>query len=551
MNVNRSDKVLELVSAAYGAAIEPERFDDLLEAWDRWCEEYLDAAEIEFQTISPKFEDALSASERLEDNLPSVPAIESTQAPLIVLDADENVVAINAAASGMITRGDVDTEHLIRSRRIAKLNLNEDENGAYRSQGFRGGQSYLTVEAPASAAIKAQYPKAELMIMLSLLEWDDAFSDQLKSRFNLSEAELRVARGLLDGRTAQEISATLHRSVATVRSHIKALLSKSGARRQTEFVQLLTILRQVGDRATPTTPLDNLMGDFRTETWAGPAGNLHVVRYGKGRRSVYLTTSSLPEETKPVRAAFADAGIEIIAPARPGFRGEASQDKDSSVALLDDWIERLQVELGPDALFIGHREGGILAAKAAQRVLERGGSVGGLVLISTGAPTRDIAEFDDSPTTIKRSFRAARFAKAGLALGYHTAARVFRSGSYGQERILEYFFRDSPVDAALMAEPYYRETMLANLSYCFAQPSQIARDVGDWGSDWSPALNTVAASAPVLFLHGDAHSFLLPSRIEEITSESNAISLKLLRGSGQLALYEKAKEIADELRVLD
>ena len=66
MNVNRSDRVLELVSAAYGAAIEPERFDDLLEAWDRWCEEFIDVEEVAFQTISPQFEDALSASERLE-----------------------------------------------------------------------------------------------------------------------------------------------------------------------------------------------------------------------------------------------------------------------------------------------------------------------------------------------------------------------------------------------------------------------------------------------------------------------------------------------------
>jgi hypothetical protein len=52
------------VSAAYGAAIAPERFDDLLEAWDRWCEEFIDVEEVAFQTISPQFEDAASASER-------------------------------------------------------------------------------------------------------------------------------------------------------------------------------------------------------------------------------------------------------------------------------------------------------------------------------------------------------------------------------------------------------------------------------------------------------------------------------------------------------
>ena len=407
----------------------------------------------------------------------------------------------------MIARGEVDPEHLIRSRRSSKQNFGADEIGAYRCQGRKDGENYLTVEAPVTAAIKVQNPKAETMIMLSLLEWDDAFSDQLKVRFNLSDAELRVARGLLEGRTAQEISATLNRSLATVRSHIKALLTKSGARRQTEFVQLLTILRQVGRKA-----------------------------------------NSAPEETKAVREAFADAGLSIIAPARPGFRGEATRaDQDASIALVEGWTDRLIKEAGPGALFIGHREGGILAAKAAQAVLARGGSVGALILISTGAPTRDIAEFDDSPETIKRSFRAARFAKAGLTLGYHTAARVFRSGSYGQDKILEYFFRDSPVDAKLMSDANFREAMLANLDYCFRHPSQIARDVGDWGSDWSAALDDVAASATVHFIHGDAHSFLLPSRVMDLAAQKSAVSATLLDGSGQLALYERTKAISNVL----
>lgn len=551
MNVNRSDRVLELVSAAYGAAIEPERFDDLLEAWDRWCEEFIDVEEVAFKTISPQFEDALSASERLEDKQPRVSAIENTQAPLIVLDADDHMVAVNAAASGMIARGDVDLKHLIGSRRTAKQNLGAEEISAYRCRGVKGGPSYLTVEASVTAAIKAQNPKAETMIMLSLLEWDDAFSDQLKARFNLSDAELRVARGLLEGRTAQEISATLNRSLATVRSHIKALLTKSGARRQTEFVQLLTILGQFGRKADATPEDDELTSDFQSETWIEPAGKLHVVRYGAGRPAIYFTTSSLPEETKAVRAAFSNAGLAIMAPARPGFRGETARaDEDASIALIEGWIDRLQKEAGPNALFIGHREGGILAAKAAQAVLERGGSVGGLILISTGAPTRNIAEFDDSPETIKRSFRAARFAKAGLTLGYHTAARVFRSGSYGQDRILEYFFRDSPVDAKLMSEPYYRQTMLANLNYCFKHPSQIARDVGDWGSDWSAALDAVASVAPVRFIHGESHSFLLPSRIEDAASKNDGVSLTLLGGSGQLALYEQPQEISYVLGAL-
>lgn len=546
MTSNRPDRTLELVSAAYGAAIEPERFDDLLAAWDHWCEENLDEAEVAFEALTPKFEDAISAAETLKGTAPQASAIDAAQAPMILLDTADDVIAVNAAASALVANGDLDTAHLMGSRRRAEVDVGESAVGAYRCSGVSGGRSYLAVETSASDAIIAQHPSADRLLMLSLLDWDSAFSDELKARFGLSDAELRVARGLLEGRTAQEIAGVLSRSVATVRSHIKALLTKSGARRQTELVQLLTILRQIGDSAVPS-PQTIASGDFALEDWRGPAGVLSVARYGAGRRALYFTTSSLPEETPEVRAAFSAAGLQIIAPARPGFRGDAPPGKDGSRALLNDWTDRLMEEAGPNPLFIGHREGGILAAKIAAAFLEKGGDVGGLALISTGAPTADIADFDQAPKTIKRSFRAARFAIAGLTLGYQTAARVFRSGSFGEDRILEYFFRDSPADAARIGDPYLRKTMLENLSYCFRDPSQIARDVGDWGADWSAALNGVAAKAPVTFIHGREHSFQLASRIEAIVEKRDSVSCRILDGMAQLALYEAPEEVAAEI----
>ena len=550
MTANRPDRTLELVSAAYGAAIEPERFDDLLAAWDLWCEENIDEAEVKFEPLTPKFEDAISAAETLKGAAPKASAIDAAQAPMILLDGEDNVIAVNGAASALIGHGDLDTAHLMGSRRRAEVSIGENAVGAYRCSGVSGGRSYLAVETSVSEAVAAQHPSADRVLMLSLLDWDDGFSDELKVRFGLSDAELRVARGLLEGRTAQEIAGALGRSVATVRSHIKALLTKSGARRQTELVQLLTILRQIGDSAASAQPPAIAAGDYALEEWRGPAGALSVARYGAGRRVLYFTTSSLPEETEEVRAAFAAAGLEVVAPARPGFRGDAPRGRDASRALLNDWTDRLMDEAGRGALFVGHREGGILAAKTAAACLAKGGDVGGLALISTGAPTVDIADFDEAPKTIKRSFRAARFALAGLTLGYHTAARVYRSGAYGEDRILEYFFRDSPTDAARIGDPYLRQTMLDNLSYCFRDPSQIARDVGDWGADWSEALLTVCGQAPVKFIHGRDHTFQLASRIEALAARTEGVSCRILDGVAQLALYEAPADVASEIASL-
>jgi DNA-binding CsgD family transcriptional regulator len=61
---------------------------------------------------------------------------------------------------------------------------------------------------------------------------------ELRSLFALTPAEARVAC-LLPERTVEEIARDLGVRVATVRSHVQQLLSKTGARRQSELVRLL------------------------------------------------------------------------------------------------------------------------------------------------------------------------------------------------------------------------------------------------------------------------------------------------------------------------
>lgn len=60
--------------------------------------------------------------------------------------------------------------------------------------------------------------------------------------FNLSPAEARVAKLLVDGNTVRAISRLLTISPETVRSHVKAILSKSKVNRQVDFVAAVTRL---------------------------------------------------------------------------------------------------------------------------------------------------------------------------------------------------------------------------------------------------------------------------------------------------------------------
>jgi DNA-binding CsgD family transcriptional regulator len=56
--------------------------------------------------------------------------------------------------------------------------------------------------------------------------------------FNLTAAELRVLLGLVDGATPKQIAAQYGLALDTVKSQLKSLFAKTGARRQAELVKL-------------------------------------------------------------------------------------------------------------------------------------------------------------------------------------------------------------------------------------------------------------------------------------------------------------------------
>jgi DNA-binding NarL/FixJ family response regulator len=64
----------------------------------------------------------------------------------------------------------------------------------------------------------------------------------LRQAFSLSKAEDRVARRILCGEQTKVIAASLGVAEATVHRHVKAILAKTGTRRQTDFVRCVATL---------------------------------------------------------------------------------------------------------------------------------------------------------------------------------------------------------------------------------------------------------------------------------------------------------------------
>jgi DNA-binding CsgD family transcriptional regulator len=67
--------------------------------------------------------------------------------------------------------------------------------------------------------------------------------DLLNGLFDLSPAEARAANGLLEGKTIDDLAAEFGLSRETIRSQVKAVLAKTGTKRQPELVSLLATIR--------------------------------------------------------------------------------------------------------------------------------------------------------------------------------------------------------------------------------------------------------------------------------------------------------------------
>lgn len=80
-----------------------------------------------------------------------------------------------------------------------------------------------------------------LLVMVPVSLKGQASAALIEGLFDLTPAEARVATGLLAGETVRGFAAASNLSRETIRSHVKALMHKTGTHRQADLVRLLSV----------------------------------------------------------------------------------------------------------------------------------------------------------------------------------------------------------------------------------------------------------------------------------------------------------------------
>jgi DNA-binding CsgD family transcriptional regulator len=245
---------------ASGTAIALPTGDDMVIALERAYDQGpASPAVIEtLNTVHPHLARAsfVAARMRLERARAATEALALLGIPALVFADNGKILAANQlieALSGFIlwrtkdriALGDARADALLRG---AIETVDQDDIPSVRSFPVHNAGSVMIAHVvPIRGSARDIFSRCAAMLMLTPVTRPEAPPVELiRSLFDLTPTEARVARGLAAGQTVKGIAAESGTSTNTVRSHVKVVLTKTGYSRQSDMVALLNGLRPPG-----------------------------------------------------------------------------------------------------------------------------------------------------------------------------------------------------------------------------------------------------------------------------------------------------------------
>lgn len=253
-----------------GAVVDVEEHTSLMMALHRTPEQgHVQQREIElFSKVLPHIERAIQIRHRLcylDARLQAAQAaLDQLSCGVFILDRSGVVAAKNRAAERLldardglrIDKGILKASHrddnqflqsTVRAAVMTSLQRGAEAGGAVAVRRLSAKRSYSLLVAP--------IPRREMLFVVDhpaavVFAMDPAHTKQLpadllRRHFALTGAEANVAIRLCTGMTLEDVAEALNITVATARTHLKRIFSKTDTRRQAELVRI--VMQTVGE----------------------------------------------------------------------------------------------------------------------------------------------------------------------------------------------------------------------------------------------------------------------------------------------------------------
>ena len=558
----------EIIDRLYEVAVDPERYESLLDSWERRIGAIRDLAETEAAFHDPEIEahferaniflDRLSIAENRDDPNAVLAQFENVAACLV--DARLRVVAANATAAHvfLLEEGvklaalpleEYDFEELADAVRVA-LRAPETPTRLFR---FRSTQSDRIIVFQ----IRPHAMDADRFAVVATSEvgWPSELDNTLRAAFQLSQTEVEVVRALVECQSLRMIAESRGRSVETVRSQMRSILAKTETHSQSELVRItLSLMDVVGQTEAANAALSRA----RDGVVALEPKEFQTITRPDGRRLDFITLGDpagrpvlfLPGDYGLIRwpasgeAQAKAQGVRIIVPIRAGY-GHSSdlraRDSVKDIATSDlaavleaNGVKRCPIiSTGSDSYFAF-----IFAARypqMAEAILAFGGAL----------PYTKPEQFERMEKWHRFILANARYAPH--LLPFMVKAGFFLARRIGKRGFVHAVYGNCPADVATFEDPEVFEAMITGsevaLSDTFSAHRSFSREViAQARADWVKDVEAVRGKVPVHFVNGLQDPMVPEATLRDYMAEHDWIDYTLHEDAGQLIFFAKWRD---------
>lgn len=572
-----------VISLLYDVALDPARFDTLLNGWEEAMaprrkrgEGFADLERDE--ALTAHFERADAVLDKVDNsaapNAPRLPDIYENTAAFMV-DRHMRIVATSARARAL--------KDLAQAGSLAELGL---EAGDLRALANAVGQLIDRDDMePAVLRLRRADPGADAgqtrgqgvvlhlrphlheddqrlaIVIASFVAWPDGFDALLGSTFGLTGAEVDITRQLVDAATPREIAERRERSVDTVRAQIKAILAKTEAHTQVELVRLILSMMnmsQLGDR-------EKIPGPYAFSEGSGGLEPLpyHSIYGEDGRKLDYLTFGDpkgapilylhldygLARWPAPAERWAAQNGLRVIVPVRAGYGGSDPVPKggdftavtmaDLRAVLKAEGVEQaVSLSVGSDVYYACHLEHAYP------------GSLSHIIATGGALPTTRPEQYERMHRHYRFILACARntprFLPFMVKAGFHLARKL------GKRAYLNAVFADSKGDVETFADPTVYEALAMGseiaLSDKHSAHDAFSRQViMQEARDWGDVVRAMEGGPPMVFFNGGTDPQIPLETLAEFREDYPWIDFRMDPDAGQLIFFKNWPEILAEI----
>lgn len=579
----------QTIDRLYDVALDPERYEALLDAWEAAIGPLRASAELHAPNVltDPMLDAHFERAEEVLDRMRDMPApaagpdtadaggapppnLAACLAPFgklagFVLDTRGRILALNPAAQDRfgLSLGDGLDQLPIQpedrpalTAEVARLHrATQDTSGLMRVRNADMTRFVLLRLQRATGQDGASL----VVVACSEIGWPRGYSALLRDAFSLTSAEAEVVKALVQCGSVNDIAEARGRSVGTIRAQVKSILAKTETRSQVELVRLALSVMDMADY-TPSTPeqprpvsggkgLQPL--DFqRILTRDGRCLTYVVLGDPRGAPLLYLPQAyGLIRWPASAEAEAARRGWRVMVPVRAGF-GQSDpfpKGADCDQVIVEDCLQIMDAEGVRTCPIVSCGDDSYFAIKMACFAPHR---VSAIIACAGILPLTRKEQFE-------RMEKWHRFIMASAKYTPHLLPFMVKAGfllarRIGKQRFARTIFGNSAADIQAFDSAEVYEAMTTGSEVVLSEGT-MAHDTftkalsGGFLTDWSSLVTQLRGQLPITFLNGSDDPQVPRETLEEYQEDYPWIDFVTFEGAGHLVLFAKWPEVFEKI----